>query len=249
MRIGIIGAGNIGGTLARKLVAAGHRVKLAGSKGPNEIQQFADRIGALAVASQEATEDVDVIILSIPFASIPEVAGIVASAAPDVIVIDTSNYYPQFGTRILEVEAGQPESMWSSERLGRPVIKAFNAALAKTLADGGKSKGAVDRIAMPLSSDFQPGKAVVSKLIDDAGFEPFDAGSLALSWRHQPGTPAYCTELTLPELEWAISHAVKDLAPHNRDALMAEFAASKAPLDHAAVIKRNREVTAPSSMA
>jgi len=245
MKIGIIGAGNIGGTLARKLVAAGHKVKLAGSKGPTDIQQFADRIGAIAVASHEATQDVEVIILSIPFASIPQVAGIVASASPEAIVIDTSNYYPQFGTRVAEVDAGTPESVWSSEQLGRPVIKTFNAALAKTLADGGKPKGTIDRIAMPVSGDSQAGKAAAFQLIEDAGFEPFDAGSLALSWRQQPGTPAYCTELTLPELKWAVAHAVKKLAPHHRDSLMAEFAASKTSLDHDTVIKRNREVTAP----
>lgn len=249
MKIGIIGAGNIGSTLARKLVAAGHLVKLAGSKGPAEIQSLADRIGAIAGTSQQATENVEVIVLSIPFASIPEVARVFANVAQNVIVIDTSNYYPQFGTPIPEVDAGKPESVWSSEQLGRPVVKTFNAALAKTLADRGKSRGAEDRIAMPVSGESSSSKAVVSELINDVGFEPFDAGDLALSWRHQPGTPAYCTELTLPKLELALNQAVRDLAPQNRDALMSEFAAAESPLDHDTVIKRNREVTAPSSIA
>jgi predicted dinucleotide-binding enzyme len=242
MKIGIIGAGNIGGTLARKLVTAGHSVKLAGSKEPDDIREQAEKIGATAVTSEEAVKDVEVIVLSIPFASIPEVAGLFADVPADVVVIDTSNYYPQFGTRIPEVDEGKPESVWSSEQLGHPVIKTFNAALAKTLSEGGKPAGAADRIAMPVSGDDPVGKAVAQKLVDDAGFDPLDAGDLAGSWRHQPGTPAYCTELTMSELKTGLAYADKDLAPGNRDALMAEFAGSDMPPSHEAVIKRNREV-------
>lgn len=128
MKIGIIGAGNIGGTLARKFVAAGHIVKLAGSKGPDSIRELAEKIGAEPVTAAAAVEDVEVIVLSIPFAKIPEVAGLFSTVPAEVVVIDTSNYYPQLGTRIPEVEDGKLESVWSSEQLGRPIIKAFNAA-------------------------------------------------------------------------------------------------------------------------
>lgn len=245
MNIGIIGAGNIGGTVARKLAAAGHTVKLAGAKGPDDIRDQAEKIGATAVTSEDAVKDVGVIVLSIPFASIPDVAELFADVPADVVVIDTSNYYPQFGTRVADVEAGKPESVWSSEQLGRPVVKTFNAALAKTFADGGKSSGAADRIAMPISGGDQSAKAVAEQLVDAAGFDPVDAGGLDGSWRHQPGTPAYCTELTAPELEAALSKAVKDDAPRNRDALMSEFAGSDTSPSHETVIARNREVTAP----
>lgn len=245
MNIGIIGAGNIGGTVARKLVAAGHSVKLAGSKGPDDIRELAKKIGATPVTSQEAVKDVEVIVLSIPFANIPGVAGMFTTVPADVLVIDTSNYYPQFGTRIPEVDSGKTESVWSSEQLGRPVIKTFNAALAKTLADGGKPAGAAARIAMPVSGDNPANKATVMKLVDDAGFDSLDAGDLAGSWRHQPGTPAYCTELTMSELKAALARAVRDSAQRNRDALMAEFAESDTPPSHETVIKRNREVTTP----
>lgn len=245
MKIGIIGAGNIGGTLARKLVAAGHAVKLAGSKGPDDIREQAQKIGATAVTSEEAVRDVEVVVLSIPFASIPEVASVFAGVPADVVVIDTSNYYPQFGTRIPEVDEGRPESVWSSEQLGRPVVKTFSAALAKTLAEGGKPAGAAGRFAMPVSGDNAAAKAVAQKLVDDAGFDPLDAGGLDSSWRQQPGTPAYCTELTLSELKTAVASATKDRAPRDRDALMAEFAGSKTTPSHETVIARNREVTAP----
>lgn len=245
MKIGIIGAGNIGGTIARKLVAAGHVVKLAGAKGPDDIRDKAEEIGAIPVASKDAVKDVEVIVLSIPFASVPDVAGLFADVPADVVLIDTSNYYPQFGTRIAEVDDGKPESVWSSEQLGRAVIKTFNAALAKTLAEGGKAAGAAGRIAMPVAGDDAAAKAVAQKLVDDAGFDPLDAGDLAASWRQQPGTPAYCTELTLSELKAALAFAAKDRAARDRDALMTEFAGSETPPSHETVIKRNRQVTAP----
>ena len=243
MKIGIIGAGNIGATLAGKLVAVGHSVKLAASKGPEAIRDLAGKMGALPVSSQDAVQDVDVIVLSIPYASIPQVAGLFANVAPHVVVIDTSNYYPQFGTRIDEVENGKPETLWSSEQLGRKVVKTFNALLAKTLAEGGKPKGAAGRIAIPVAGDDPAAKAIAQQLVDAAGFDSVDAGTLADSWRQQPGTPAYCTELQLADLQAALARAVKEQAPRNRDLLMAEFAAAGSALTHETIVARNREVT------
>lgn len=244
MKIGIIGAGHIGGTIARKLVAAGHSVKLAGSSGPDAIREKAETIGAQPVTSEEAVMGVEVIVLSIPFASIPEVAKLFADVPEDVVLIDTSNYYPQFGTRIPEVDEGKPESVWSSEQLGRPLVKAFNATLAKTLAEGGKPAGATGRLAMPVAGDDQHAKAIAQRLVDAAGFDAVDAGDLAGSWRQQPGTPAYCTELTADEMKVALAAALKEHAPHNRDALMEEFMNAKTPLSHETIISRNREVSA-----
>ena len=137
MKIGIIGAGHIGGTLARKLSAGGHAVKLAGSKGPEEVREQAEKIGVVPVASHEAVRDVDVVVLSIPFAMIPGVADLFAHVPAETVVVDTSNYYPMRDGQIAAVDEGKPESVWSSEQLGRPVVKAFNAALARTLAEKG----------------------------------------------------------------------------------------------------------------
>lgn len=245
MKIGIIGAGNIGGTIARKLAAAGHSVKLAGAKGPDDIRDKAAEIGAVPVAAQDAVKDVEAIILSIPFAEIPNVAGIFADVPADVVVIDTGNYYPFRDGNIAEVDGGKPESVWSSEQLGRPVVKTFNALLAETLANGGTAAGTTDRIAIPVAGDDAQAKAVARKLVDEAGFDTLDAGGLADSWRQQPGTPAYCTELTLAELRDALSAADKARAPVDRDALIESFMAEKSPLDHAQIVARNREFTAP----
>ncbi len=245
MKIGIIGAGNIGGTIARKLAAAGHQVKLAGAKGPDDIRDKATEIGAVPVAAPDAVKDVEAIILSIPFAEIPKVADIFADVPADVVVIDTGNYYPFRDGNIAEVDGGKPESVWSSEQLGRPVVKTFNALLAETLANGGTPKGTTGRIAIPVAGDDAQAKAIARKLVDEAGFDTLDAGGLADSWRQQPGTPAYCTELTLPELKDALSAADKARAPVDRDALIDSFMAEKSPLDHAQIVARNREFTAP----
>ena len=112
MKIGIIGAGNIGATLARKLVASGHEIKLANSKGPDTIRDLARDAGATAVSKEDAVQGVSVIVLSIPFASYPDVADLFKDVPADVVVIDTSNHYPFRDGAIAEVDGGKPESVW-----------------------------------------------------------------------------------------------------------------------------------------
>lgn len=245
MKIGIIGAGHIGATLARKLVAAGHHVKLAASKGPDAIRDRATEIGAVPVASEQAVQDVDAVIVSIPLANIPDLATLFAAVPPGVPVIDTSNYYPVRDGAITELDGGKPESVWVSERLGRPVTKAFNAVLAHTLAERGQPTGTAGRLAIPAAGDDPHGKAVTLALVDAVGFDALDAGDLAGSWRQQPGTPAYCTELTVDELRSALEAAVKARAPEHREALLKGFIASGGTATHEDVVARNRAVTAP----
>jgi 8-hydroxy-5-deazaflavin:NADPH oxidoreductase len=244
MIVGIIGAGNIGGTIARKLASAGHEVKIAASKGPDAIREVAGRHGARAVETNEAGDGVDALILSIPFAAMPSVVEAVSRAPTGTAVLDTSNYYPMRDGQILDVDNGKPESVWTSEMVGRRVIKTFNAVLAFTLAEKGLPAGARGRLALPLAGDDPHGKAVAAKLVDAAGFDPLDAGVLAESWRQQPGTPAYCTELSLPELRDALRAADRARAPGNRDALINEFMSAATFPSHAEIILRNREVTA-----
>lgn len=245
MKIGIIGAGNIGATIARKLAAAGHSVKLAGAKGPDHIRDKAVEVGATAVTAEDAVKDVEAVILSIPFAQIPNVASVFTAVPANVVVIDTGNYYPFRDENIAEVDDGKPESVWSSEQLGRPVIKAFNAVLAETLANGGTAEGTANRIAIPVAGDDAQAKAIAFGFVNEAGFDALDAGDLTNSWRQQPGTPAYCTELSLPQLRDALSSADKARAPVDRDALIKSFMEEKSPLSHQQIVARNRAVTAP----
>ncbi|MEK1894282.1 MAG: NAD(P)-binding domain-containing protein [Rhizobium sp.] len=244
MKIGIIGAGNIGATLARKLAASGHEVKLANSKGPETIRDLAFRAGATAVSKEEAVRDVQVIVLSIPFGNYPELAELFRGVGKDVVVIDTSNYYPFRDGAIARVDGGVPESVWVSEQIGRPLVKAWNTVLATTLAEKGLPAGTDGRIAIPVSGDDPKAKAVAVKLVEATGFDGLDAGSLTESWRQQPGTPAYCTELAAVELEEALQSADRSRAANNRDSLIKEFMAAGASLTHDEIIARNRAGTA-----
>lgn len=245
MKVGIIGAGNIGGTIARKLVAQGHSVKLAASNGADAVRERAEAIGAEPVAAHEAVTDVDIIVLSIPFGRIPDVTSLFADVPDGVVLVDTSNYYPMRDGQITDVDEGKPESVWTSEQLGRPVIKAFNAVLADTLVNHGMPAGTAGRIALPVAGDNPHGKAIVSDLVNSTGFDALDAGSLGDSWRQQPGTPAYCTGLTGSELQVALGVANKESAPDNRDALIQEFMAAGVAPTHETGTTRNRQVNAP----
>jgi len=244
MNIAIIGAGYIGATLARKLVANGHHVNLANSRGPESIQEIADDIGAVALRKEEAIKNVEVIILSIPFARSPELASLFSDVPENVVVIDTSNYYPFRDGNITEVDEGKPEGVWVSEQIGRPVVKAWNAVLAETLVSKGTAAGTPGRIALPVAGDDEKAKGIALLLVDTTGFDALDAGTLADSWRHQPGTPGYCTELTVNELSAALAAADKQRAPHNRDALRKQVTSAKTPVTHNERVALNRDVTA-----
>lgn len=160
-------------------------------------------------------------------------------------MIDTSNYYPQRDGQIAEVDAGKPESTRANEQLGRPVIKTFNALLAHTLAERGAPKGSPGRLALPVAGDDATTKMIAMSLVEAIGFDAVDAGNLASSWRQQPGTPAYCLELTADPLVAALYAADKARAPRDRDTLMEGFMGPDSPTSQAEVVARNRQVTAP----
>lgn len=244
MKIGILGAGNIGSTLARKLVASGHQVKLANSKGPDTIAELSRDIGATAVRAEDVVKDVEVLILSVPFATYPKLADLVKEVPATVTVIDTSNYYPFRDGSIPDVDAGMPESVWVSEQINRPVVKAWNAVLAATLADKGRPKGEAGRFAVPVAGDNLNDKAIAMRLVEETGFDALDAGPLATSWRQQPGTPAYCTELATAELTAALQAADQSRAADNRDRLIKKFSETGKMPDHDEAVALNRKVTA-----
>lgn len=244
MKIGIIGAGNIGAKLARKLAASGHEVKLGNSRGPETIRDLARDLGVVPVSKEQAVKDVDVVVLSIPFAKHAGMAELFSNVPTEVVVIDTSNYYPFRDGAIGEIDNGKLESVWVSEQIGRAVIKAWNAVLSHTLSECGKPDGTPGRIAIPVAGDDAKAKEVAMQLVRATGFDAVDAGTLAESWRQQPGTPAYCTELASGELESALAAADKKRAPENREALIKEFMAGYGKLTHDEMVARNRAVTA-----
>jgi predicted dinucleotide-binding enzyme len=217
LNIGILGAGSIGKLLARKLAQAGHHVKVANSRGPQTIEADTLEFGARAVESAEAVKDVDVVILSIPFQRILDVAPLVAGLPAETVVIDTGNYYPFRDTTIEPIEAGQVESLWVAEQLGRPIVKVWNSIGSDSFANKGTAKGTPNRIALPFATDRETDRQVAMALVEDTGFDAFDAGSLADSWRQQPGAPCYCTDLTAQELPSALASAEAARLPRRRD--------------------------------
>ena len=218
MKIGIIGAGNIGSVLARHFRRMDHTVLIANSRGPETLSQFARETGAIPVTASEAASGVDLLVLTIPLKGVTSLPKDLLARLPATApIVDTGNYYPQRDGHIGEIDAGMVESGWTSHVLGRPVIKAFNNITWGSLQDRGLPKGAKNRIALPVAGDHAPSKRLVMNLVETLGFDALDAGLLSESWRYQPGTPAYCSDPTLVQLPVLLQRADRQKATKNRD--------------------------------
>jgi predicted dinucleotide-binding enzyme len=218
MKVGIIGAGQIGGTLARRLTALGHKVLVANSRGPESLKTLAAETGATAVAVRDAVRGVDLVVVTIPEKNVPSLPkGLFAETDAKVVVVDTGNYYPrQRDGRIDGIESGLTESRWVERQLGRPVIKAFNNIYARSLLERGKPAGTKGRIALPVAGDDAKAKAVVLRLVDELGFDAIDAGGLDESWRQQPGTPVYTKDFDAAGVKRALAEASPERGPNWR---------------------------------
>ena len=215
MKIGIIGAGQIGGTLTRRLTALGHEVFVSNSRGPQTLADLARETGAKAVSPKDAARSGEVVIVTIPEGHVPDLPKDLFAAVPDrVVVVDTGNYYPQQRDgRIAEIETGLPESRWVERQIGRPVVKAFNNIYARHLLELGRPKGAATRIALPVAGDDPLAKEVVMQLVEQLGFDSVDAGGLDESWRQQPGTPVYASDLNADGVRRALAQASSKRPP------------------------------------
>ena len=211
MKIGIIGAGNIGGTLVRRFTALGHEVSVANSRGPETLADLAKETGATAVSIAEAAHGKDLVVVTIPEKNIPTLPKDLFAGVPaTTVVVDTGNYYPRRDGRLDAIESGTPESKWVAEQLGRPVIKAFNNIQAQHLLEFGKPKGTPGRIALPVSGDDPDAKEIVLRLIDAMGFDTVDNGGLEESWRQQPGTPAYAKDFDADGVRRALAETPRE---------------------------------------
>lgn len=214
MKIGIIGIGPIGSTLVRQYTKAGHQVKMANASNIGRIKELQIETGAQRVPLPEIVEDIAVLVVSIPLMNIPDLAKTLkGSIEDDTVVVDTTNYYPIRDGHIAEIVGGMPESIWISNYLGKRVVKTYNSLLAGSLVRAGLPKGAPDRIALPISGDDPSEKEKVAGLVDDSGFDSLDIGDLENSWRQQPGSPIYCTDLTLSQLKGNLPNVRRELLP------------------------------------
>src|SRR6266480_3136711 len=244
MKIGIIGAGNIGSTLARKLTSAGHAIRIANSRGPQTLTELAEETGAKTMTAQEATQGVDIVILSIPFAKLTLLKELLAALPRKVVVADTSNYFPIRDGQVPAIDRGQVESLWVSEQIGHPVIKAWNNVLAVTLANKGLPARAEGRIALSVAGDDPVAKKTVMSLVEDTGFDAIDGGTLAESWRQQPITSAYCSELTADKLRAALATADRARAPQRREQMVKEFMALGDKITTEDIVRLHRAASA-----
>jgi hypothetical protein len=206
MRIGIIGAGTVGSTLAELFVGAGHEVTLSHKGPPDDLRELVARLGerAHAATPEEAARFGDVVVLAIPFGSYRELP---PEPFKGKIVIDATNYHPDRDGRIPEIDEGRLTSSELIERhlVGARLVKAFNDLPMRVLKEAARPRGAPDRLALPLASEYPESKRVVAQLVDQVGFDPVDLGGLADGGRwFQQGGPLYLKPLTVPELLTAL---------------------------------------------
>ena len=240
MKISVIGAGPIGGNLADRLSKAGHDVLLVDTRGEEITATTSALAGGNRADAEGAISKADVIIMSIAFSKQLELAPILATAPPSTVIVDTANYYPSMNGRVKALDQGEVESVWVQQQLGRAIVKAWNAGLAITQQTMGLPVGASDRIALPVAADSDASRRTVMQLVSESGFEPVDAGTLADSWRMQPGTPAYCTELTSDELTAALLVADHSASAATRDRLIEKFGSLRSAPSHDEVVAINR---------
>ena len=209
MEIGIIGAGNIGSALTRRLKELGHEVSVANSRGPETLEDLEAESGASAVAAPDAARGKDLVVVTIPEARVPDLPDdLFDGVGAETVVVDTGNYYPrERDGRIEGIEDGTPESRWVEQQLGRPVIKAFNNIYADHLEHHGRPAGEEGRIALPVAGDDDRAKQIVMGLVDELGFDAVDAGGLDESWRQQPGSPPYTADHDADGLRAALAEA------------------------------------------
>ncbi|MFE0629718.1 NADPH-dependent F420 reductase [Streptomyces sp. NPDC058864] len=192
--LGLIGSGNIGGTLARPAVDAGLDVVLSNSRDPQTLSGLVAELGprARAATPAEAAGAGDWVVVTVPLKAVPQVPH-----APLVgkTVIDTGNYYPERDGRIPQLDTGElTESELLQHHLtDAHVVKAFNNIFFRHLAALARPAGAPDRSALPIAGDDVAAKDAVTALLDALGYDTVDVGRLKEGRRFQPGTPAYGT--------------------------------------------------------
>jgi 8-hydroxy-5-deazaflavin:NADPH oxidoreductase len=209
MNIGIIGSGHIGSLLAKLFISAGHQVSIANSRSPQFLTTLAAETGVMPETVEQVVTDKQIVVIAIPeekILNLPQ--DLFNRAAAGTIVVDAGNYYPEVrDAQIVEIDNGLTESAWVSQRLAIPIIKAFNNITAWSLETRGLPPGAPGRVCLSVAGDSSKDKQVILELIGKIGFDSIDAGSLADSWRQQPGAPAYCRDLDMATMTTALKYA------------------------------------------
>ena len=228
MKIGILGVGNIGKLIALRTAAAGHDVKVANSGDPKTVSASVLATGARAEWTKDVVKDVDVLVLSIPFFRTPALRPLVSSLAEETVVVDTSNYYPgkdgYYTGRdpvVPELDKDVSETEWMQAQLGHPLAKAWNNILSETLDQKSYPVGHPDRLSIAVAADRPRDLEIAKELVELTGFDAYYTGPVRDSWRPQPGSPPYCTELRAIEMSAALAASERQRLPARRDFAMA----------------------------
>jgi predicted dinucleotide-binding enzyme len=203
--IGIIGTGNIGGTLARLFTKAGYDVIVSNSRGPQTLQPLVDELGprARAATAADAARLGDVVVVSLPFGRYREVP---TDGLAGKVVIDTNSYYPDRDGRFPELDDDRTTSseLLAAHLGSARVVKAFNQIPWQRLGGDGRPTGAAGRTALPIAGDDADAKQVVAALIDEIGFDAVDTGVLATGRLFQPGGVLYVPDVTAEKIHAAM---------------------------------------------
>jgi hypothetical protein len=200
VKIGIIGAGHIGGTLATLWVKAGYEV-LISSRHPDELKPLAQSLGPRAHVGtpREAALYSNVVLISIPYGALPQLGKELQPELAGKIVLDTGNPYPERDGDMAIEARRQGTGVASAQFLpGVRLVRAFNAINYKSLASEAHRAG--DPIAIPLAGDDAQALALASQLVRDAGFEPVVVGPLSSAKSFDVGSPVYVQLLTAKQL-------------------------------------------------
>ena len=190
--VGFIGSGNIGGVVAKLAVAAGYDVVLSNSRGPQTLAGLVAPLGpqARAATAAEAAAAGDIVVVSVPFKAFRDLP---VAALAGKVVLDTNNYYPQRDGTFAELDEGKRTSaeLEQEQLAGAHLVKVFNNIFFKHLESLARPAGDAGRSALPIAGDDAAAKRTATEFLDRIGYDVVDTGTLADSWRFEPGTPAY----------------------------------------------------------
>jgi len=203
MRIGIVGAGMIGSTLAKLWADAGHTVRLA-SRHPEELAALVTKLGknVSAGVAVDAAAFGEVVMLTVPLGAIPQLAADLATSLDGKIVLDTGNAYEKRDGAVATEASRSPggSAAWAAAMFpGARWVKAFNTVYFKVLEREAHRDG--DRVGIPLASDDTNALEVAAGLVRDAGFEPVIVGALARGKEFEPNTRSYNTGMSATDLK------------------------------------------------
>jgi 8-hydroxy-5-deazaflavin:NADPH oxidoreductase len=201
VKIGIIGSGNLGGTLGTLWVKSGHPV-LFSSRHPEQLKKLADGLGPLARAGtvREALAFGDVIFLAVPYAAYPQIGQDYAQELKGKIVIDAGNAVPARDGEIAKEARENGIGITSAKYLaGARIVRAFNTLNYRRLASA--SNRPEGRIGIPMAGDDQDALAIASSLVRDAGFDPVIIGPLERAKDFAQGASLYGQEITGQEMQ------------------------------------------------